>query len=78
MLFLFKALVFTYDINTLLAWEIFLLHSIKKYIFALRQFACFFFSFLRNDNFHNRKETWLDLELLCYFFSRSETRSLFA
>lgn len=38
MLFLFKSLVFTYDINTLPASEIFLLHSIKKYIFALRKF----------------------------------------
>lgn len=38
MLFLFKPLVFTYDINTLPASEIFLLHSIKKYIFALRKF----------------------------------------
>ena len=43
MLFLFKPLVFTYDINTLPASEIFLLHSIKKYIFALRKFFVYNF-----------------------------------
>jgi len=61
MLFLFKPLVFTYDINTLPASEIFLLHSIKKYIFALRKF--FFIIYVvvgpQREFFFHRTELWV-------------------
>lgn len=43
MLFLLKAVVFTYDINTLLAWEIFLLHSIKNTYLLYGSLLAFFF-----------------------------------
>ena len=44
MLFLFKSLVFTYDINTLPASEIFLLHSIKKIHICFEE--VFFYNFM--------------------------------
>ena len=44
----------------------------KKYIFALRRFGCFFFLLSQRYFISTKKETWLDLGLLCHSFPALE------